>query len=155
MSTNIPLTLDEKFKLFGRFSFTTDPELGHIVITDDWVKKNITTINIPQLIGILGNKSGNVQFNRKCVKQLCSLFESWEKEKCLKQIQSFSEAFQGRFKSGSTTELSSHAFGIAIDLIVEQDKIENLIKIAESKGFYSVVENNVVHFEICKLSLVK
>ena len=160
----------ERAKIFGTFAFKpagiiSNPEA--IIITDGWDKKNIVTVNIPQLKGIKGCVNGNVSFHKLVAKQLQDLFKAWEDEGLLPLIKTFDGAWAPRYVRGSRTNLSNHSIGTALDLNVRwnmlgqvpalvdhEGSIRKLIPIANEHGFYSGLHFkrlDGMHFEIAKI----
>jgi hypothetical protein len=165
-----PLSYLERAKIFGTFAFKpagipSNPEA--IIITDGWDKKNIVTVNIPQLKGVKGCISGNVSFHKLVVKQLQDLFQAWEDEGLLPLIKTFDGAWTARYIRGSRTNLSNHSYGNAFDLnyrwnmlgkvpalVDHEGSIRKLVPIANEYGFYSGMHFkrlDGMHFELAKI----
>jgi len=164
------LSFMERAKIFGTFAFKpagipSNPEA--IIITDDWEKKNIVMVNIPQLKGIKGCASGNVLFHKLVAKQLQGLFKAWEDEGLLPLIKTFDGAWVARYVRGSRTNLSNHSIGTAFDLnyswnmlgrvpalVDHEGSIRKLVPIANEHGFYSGMHFkrlDGMHFEIARI----
>lgn len=165
-----PLIYNDRLKLFGVFSFQATPQKGNpeaIKIDESWVKHNITTINISQLIGKKGCSTGNIAVNRLCVKQFVDFFNLVEKAKLISRIITFDGSWNPRFVRGSSTYLSNHAWGTAFDInagynplgtipknIGQQGSVVELLDIATQCGFAwggNMKRPDGMHFEIAKL----
>lgn len=164
------LSNQERIDLFGQFKYVPSPSKNNpesIAIDPDWVQHNITTINIPQLIGKVGCKSGNVIIHKRCVKQFMSFFDKVEKAKLLSKILTFDGSWVPRYVRGSKTYLSNHSWGTAFDINAQYNKmgsvptsidqkgsVIDLVPIAENCGFgwggYMKIPDGM-HFEIVKL----
>ncbi len=165
-----PLTGNKaRAQIFGTFKFKpagTGDEA--IIITDDWAKKNIVSVDVPQLKTVTGvPPSGRVTFHKLGQKQLQQLFVDWEKADLTKLILSWSGSYVPRFIRGSRSVLSNHAFGSAFDinvpwnglgrvpaLVGEHGSVRELVKIANKNGFYwggHFSRLDGMHFEVAVL----
>jgi peptidoglycan hydrolase-like protein with peptidoglycan-binding domain len=147
-----PLTGNSaRAKIFGSFKYkAANDGTDAVIITDDWAKKNIKFVEIPQLKGIPGvPPSGRIQFHQLAEKQLVNLFADWEKAGLKDRILTFGGSFVPRFVRGRPGVLSNHAFGSAFDINVPQNglgrmpalvgdkgSVRELVKIANKNGFY-------------------
>lgn len=112
--------------LFGRFSYEPSPRPGDpegIRITDGWVQRNITRVEIPQIGRIpgvngqgAGPKDGAVYCHRLVAEQLRALWQAWEDAGLLSLVLTWGGLWVPRFIRGSKTTLSNHAFGSAFDI---------------------------------------
>ena len=151
-------------KIFGKYKSAGDGTEA-ILILDDWERKNIVTVEIPQLQGVKGALPSNkVRFHRLAAKQLENLFKDWEKEGMVPLILSWEGSFVPRFIRGSRRTLSNHAFGSAFDinyawnklgqvpaLVGEKGAVREMVKIAHSNGFYwggHFSRMDGMHFEV-------
>ena len=161
-----PLTSLERAKLFGTFSYVSDPQQGNpeaIRITDGWARDNIrrTVINVQ-------GKVINVDFHVKAIEQLTGLFEAWEAAGLSDRVLSWGGSWAPRFIRGSRTVLSNHAFGTAFDINVQwnvlgakpipagqRGSVCELVQIANEHGFWWGGHFNDrldgQHFEISRL----
>ncbi|UKJ08518.1 M15 family metallopeptidase [Solitalea lacus] len=165
---NPVITNEEREKLFGKFNYVSaplpkDPE--NIKITDDWVVKNIETVDIPQLKSIRG--SSKIQFHKKATPQLKKLWQDWEKANLLHNVLTWEGSYVPRFVRGSLTTLSNHSFGSAFDinyawnklgavpaLVGQKGCVRELVQIANENGFYwggHFSRQDGMHFEIAVL----
>ncbi len=147
-------TLQNAINLFGRFAYTPNPATFNgrgITITDDWERRNIITINVPQLrgISIYGTaSSGNMRVHRLAADQIRRLFQAWEDAGLIHLLRTYSGSFTPRFIGGTHT-LSNHAFGAAFDINEEwngqprtpaatgaRGSVRELVPIANDLGFY-------------------
>lgn len=159
-------------QIFGRFSFVPTPRPDNkeaIRITDDWERKNIVRIAIPQLAGKKGApSSGMVTFHKLAAKQLQDLFKAWSKARLLNRIVTWGGSFEPRFIRGSDEVLSNHAFGSAFDINAafnpfgaepafpgEEGCVFDLVSIAHGHGFYwgghFSKRRDGMHFEVAKI----
>lgn len=158
----------ERQKIFGKFMFRSKPIPGNpenIQITDDWEKKNIINISVPQLTGIKGND--RVRFHKLGAGQLINLWSDWEKAGLLTRVLTWDGSFVPRFVRGSLTVLSNHSFGSAFDinvawnglgvipaLVGQKGSVRELIQLANINGFYwggHFTRKDGMHFEIAKI----
>lgn len=167
-----PLTgTKQRQAVFGKFAFKAHPVPGNaenIRILDDWPKKNIVTVTIPQLKGVQGMGSGSkVQFHRKAADQLVALWAAWEEADMLRHVLTWDGSFVPRFVRGSKTTLSNHAFGSAFDinanfnrrgtipaLVGKKGSVREMVPIAYEHGFFwggYFGKKDGMHFEIAKL----
>jgi hypothetical protein len=161
-------------RIFGKYSFRSAPLRNnpeHIIITDDFVRKNIVQVPIPQLIGVRGAPpDGKIDFHRLAANQLTKLFEDWAKAKLIDRILTFDGSFVPRFVRGSRTVLSNHSFGSTFDinaafnqrghtpaLVGRKGSTRELVTIANAHGFFwgghfkRQKSIDGMHFEISKL----
>ena len=160
----------ERAKIFGTFAFEPAPVAGNpeaIRITDGWDKRNIITVDIPQLIGTKGCPHGKVSFHKKGAKQLRALWSAWEAAGLLPLVLTFDGSWAPRFIRGSTKILSNHGYGSAFDinyrwnmlgripaLVGQEGSIRKLVPIANDHGFYAGMHFkrlDGMHFEIAEL----
>lgn len=156
-------------KIFGNFRYKSAGDgTENIVVLDDWQKKNIVSVEIPQLKGVKGAPaSGKVQFHRLGAAQLQALFSDWEKAGLLGHIKTFEGTYVARYVRGSRKVLSNHAFGSAFDvnyawnklgqvpaLVGETGSVRELVAIANQNGFYwggHFSRLDGMHFEVAQV----
>lgn len=118
----IPSQADRE-RMFGRFKFQPDPVAGNpekIKMLDDWAKKNLVEVHIPQLKGVQGvNANATVTFHRLGAPKLQKLFQTWESEGLLPLILTWNGTYAARYIRGSRTNLSAHSFASAFDINVK------------------------------------
>jgi hypothetical protein len=155
-------------KVFGKFSFVSAPEPNNpenIRIIDDWQRKNIVTISIPQLKPIKG--SDKVLFHRLAARQMIKLWSDWEKAGLMPLVITWAGSYAPRFVRGSRTTLSNHAFGSAFDinvawnplgavpaLVGQKGSVRELVPIANENGFYwggHFTRKDGMHFEVARI----
>ena len=152
----------ERDQVFGHIAYVSagvaaNPEA--IKITNNWVRDNIVTTVIPQLTTIPGivyrgvlygtNRTGQVQAHRAVVKDLLSLWNSWETAGLLSLILTWDGMWVPRFIRGSKSILSNHAYGAAFDINAsfnalgkvpaergEKGSVRELVTIANDWGWY-------------------
>ena len=139
------------WEVFGKFSYVASPlrhNEEHITVTDNWVEENIVSVNIPQLASV---KDGStiVAFHKKAKDQLQKLWNDWESAGLIHLVKTWNGSYDPRFRRGSSTILSNHAFGSAFDinakwnelgeipaLVGEKGCVRELVQIANDNGFY-------------------
>jgi hypothetical protein len=165
-----PLTGNsQRAKIFGNFKYkAANDGTDSIVITDDWAKKNIVFVEIPQLKGFEWvPASGKIQFHRLAQKQLVNLFNDWEKAGLMDRVLTYGGSYVPRFVRGRPGVLSNHAFGSAFDinvawnglsrvpaLVGEKGCVRELVKLANKNGFYwggHFSRLDGMHFEVAKI----
>lgn len=140
----------ERSNTFGSFSYVAmptkqDPE--GIKITDNWSVKNIVVLTVPQLVSV--TKTGHVQCHRLVANQMLKMFSDWSNAGLLDRLLSYDGCWVPRFKRGSTTSLSNHSWGTAIDLNASWNRLgsipaplhatgctRELVQIALDNGFF-------------------
>lgn len=146
------LSFVDRAKVLGSFSFVPAPVTGNpeaIKITDGWDKRNIVSVDIPQLKGTKGCPSGKVSFHTKGAKQLQTLWAAWETAGLLPLVLTFDGGWNPRFVRGSTKYLSNHAWGSAFDvnykwnglgcipaLVGKEGSVRKLVDLAVQNGFF-------------------
>lgn len=142
----------EREKIFGKFAYRHQPVPGNyenIVVTDNWAKDNIVSVDIPQLRRI--TTSTKIQFHQSAAKQLQKLWSDWEKAGLLHLLITYNGSYVPRFVRGKAAQgiLSNHAFGTAFDinvawnqlgvvpaLVGEYGSVRELVPIANDNGFF-------------------
>lgn len=146
------LTGDERKKIFGEFSYVSNPTPSNpeaIKIIDGWDKVNITTITIPQLSNVSGANKGKISVHRLVAPQLLKTFSDWESAGLLGNLLTWGGSWSPRFIRGSRTYLSNHAWGTAFDVNVQwnmlgtrpalkgqKGSVRELVNIALQNGWY-------------------
>lgn len=105
---------------FGSFGWRPNGSSA-IVISGDWVEKNIVAVTIPQLVGVPtygGSFNGRVRFHRLGIEQLQHAFAEVETAGFLKDIIFWDGSFVPRRMRGSQN-LSRHSYGTAFDVNAE------------------------------------
>lgn len=161
----------ERVKIFGQFSYIAAPTAQNpeaIKITDNWPAKNILSIEIPQLKTVkYAPKNATVSFHRLGAEQLKSAFNEIEKSGLSNKVLTYGGTWVPRFIRGSTTKLSNHALGTAIDINVqwnalgtkgalkdETGSVRELVMIFYKHGFYWgnwFTRTDPMHFELFKV----
>ncbi|MBB1138094.1 M15 family metallopeptidase [Myroides sp. WP-1] len=167
----MPITKQEtKFELFGLLTFQSDPNANNpenIVVLNDFEQKNIVTVEIPQFKKLFGNQYHTVRFHRKGVKQLLAFFAAIEEKKLLPLLLTYGGSYTPRLVRGSKTTLSNHAFGIAFDLNMQwnalnqnpallgnRGSLREIVPLAHQFGFYwggHFSRQDGMHFELAQL----
>lgn len=180
MSSNWPpkppgfkfLSSAERDAIFGKFSFVPAPSAANpegIKITDDWAKKNVVTVEIPQLKNLVGApRDCRVQFHVKGAEQLRAMFAAWEDAGLSNRLVSWAGSWVPRFIRGSRTTLSNHATATAFDinaawnglgvqpaLVGQKGCVRELVEIATQHGFawggWFSTRPDGMHFELYKI----
>ena len=138
---------------FGAFNYKESTPKGAIIISPPWIENNMTTILIPQLKGLrsYGSRpfSGNVSCHKKVAQPLQDTFAAIEQQGLKDLLLFWGGCHVPRHKSWNPQRgLSSHSWGIAIDLNVEwnaydaepapkgkRGSVIELVPIFESFGF--------------------
>jgi hypothetical protein len=129
-----PLMHAERCALFGRFSFTPDPQPGnpeHVEIGAQWVLANLRTVTIPQM----GNRSARV--HKLIAPQFLRMWEAWQVAGVLPGILTLDGTWAPRFKRGyrfGEANLSNHAWGTAMDLNARWNPLGAVPAAAGTKG---------------------
>lgn len=162
-----PLGQAGRDRVFGKFAFVpapTDSNPEGIRITDDWIKRSIVAVDIPQLRGIAGASSTRVTCHRLTAPKLEELFAAWERAGLMRFVLSWAGLWVPRFIRGSRTTLSSHAHGSAFDINAAwnglgrvptaqglKGSVRELVPIANALGWYwggNFSRPDGMHFEL-------
>lgn len=166
-----PAGAASRAQLFGSFASKPAPTTNNpegITILGNWVANNITTVSIPQLVGVPGaHPKGLVQIHVKAAPQLTALFCAWEQAGLLHLIKSWGGSWVPRFVRGSRTNLSNHSFGSAFDinakwnglrctpaLVGHAGSVRELVPLASQLGWFwggHYDRKDGMHFEISRL----
>ena len=118
-----PLSTADRVALFGHFDYEAAPLPGdpeHVKVLGDWRKRNIRGAHLP---AFGGHAARVVGVHTKLVERVESLFQVLAENDLLKDIVSWNGAYNPRFKRGSTTSLSAHSWGSALDLNVATNRL--------------------------------
>jgi hypothetical protein len=178
------LNSKQKHKHFGEIKFKMSTHGGSreaITITNDWQKKFLTKVEVPQLKNnhdIIGSpRSGNVFCNKLVADSLLKLWQEWENKGLLDNVKSYAGMWVPRLVRGSTTTLSSHAWGTAFDinaawnmigrtpaLTYEYGSVRRLVETAADLGWFwggwwgtwnDWSRPDGMHFEFANTNLLK
>lgn len=148
-----PVSAGDRERIFGRFSFVPAPTPNNpeaIRMTDDWSKKNIVSVSIPQLSGVSGGpRNGVVQVHTALASQIVKMFDAWQQAELQTRILTWGGLWVPRFARGSRSYLSNHSWGSAFDinvtwnglgvrpaLVEQKGSVRELVEIAYEHGFY-------------------
>lgn len=172
------LSSTERAQVFGTFKHVPAPTQGNpegIRIVDDWVKNNIVSVVVPQLIGVIGApKDGKILFHKKATNQLLSMFAAWEAAGLKDRILTYAGSWVPRYIRGSRSVLSNHAWGTAFDINAawnmlgttpalkgQKGSVRELVGIAYEHGFawgghfgYGQIgtkRSDGMHFEVARV----
>jgi hypothetical protein len=142
----------ERAELFEKFEYRAAPTADNpeaIQILGDWERKNIVSVELPQLSTVTGGKYRRMRFHRLASRQLVALWAAWEEAGLLDRVKTYEGSFVPRFVRGSTQTLSNHAFGSAFDInyrwnklkkipaaVGEVGSVRELVPLANEHGFY-------------------
>ena len=128
-------------------------DLGALQILNGWDRRNLDTVEIPQLrdvplLQIQGSPfSGVVTFNTNGIAQLQAAFDEAGTELTTKVATSWCGSYVPRLMRGSSTRISTHTFGTSFDIacdrlrfghsvdLTEHPDLDNFVRIFESHGF--------------------
>lgn len=126
----LPLSLVQVMQKFGDFEFEDAPDKDNgdgINILGDWKKKNIVTVEIPQLAKIAKPGAKRKEFHRRCSRQLQGVWQAWDDAGLLDRVKTFDGAFVTRYKRKMAhvgkASLSNHAWGTAFDINYQWNKL--------------------------------
>lgn len=140
---------------------------GEIELTDDWINKNIVTVDIPELRGIVGQKK--IEFFKDAVEQLKSVFKDIKEQGLIDRVTSVDHSFlrpkdESALGFKNTDVLSPHSLGIAIDInksnnspdhtplpANERGSLLKLVPIFQNHGFGWGGRTDPSHFQIRRL----
>lgn len=152
-------------RLYGKIEFTRKGSGDGIIITNNFEKDNIITIDIPQLARIQHPRSTKQRCHRLAAKNMIGLWAEWESLGLLSRIITFNGLYYPRFIRGSNSTLSNHAYGVAFDIntkynglyktppaVGEKGSVRELVPSAIKFGFfwggYYKRRKDGMHFEV-------
>ena len=110
---------------------------GTPTLMNDWKDKNLMRVTVPQLRGLdcYGSKSsGMMTFHKKAAAQLLAAFQEIEESGLRDLVLSFGGTYLFRLIRGSTTTLSNHAYGVALDLNMNWNGLGKCPALAKERG---------------------
>lgn len=145
-----PLTALERQRIWGEIRAVPEGNRSDVQIVNDWQKKHLVRVTVPQLVGIRGApKGGAIFWHRKAVGQLFAFWSDVERERVLPLVLTWAGSWAPRFVRGSVTTLSSHAHATAFDINAQWNglgvapaergmhgSVVDLVPIAHRHGFY-------------------
>jgi len=165
-----PLTDVEITKYFGKLEFVPEPLPGnkeHIRIVNNYDKRNIIFVPLPQLAAATGGAESGMLFHKNAADQLKAFFSDIEKHGLLKMIRTFNGSFVPRLVRKSKKRISRHSFGTAFDVNARWNpmgytpaaldcagSVRELVPLAHEYGFYwggHFSRKDGMHFEIAKI----
>lgn len=167
----VPASLATRHKLFGKFDFQPAPTANNpegIKILGNWQSENLIRVTVPQLKGIVGApKDGRIFWHKAAKEQLLRLFQAWADAGLMHLVRSWAGSWNPRFVRGSRTNLSNHAWAVALDinapwnglgrqpaLVGEHGSVRELVPLANEHGFYwggHYDRKDGMHFEVSSL----
>lgn len=159
------LSLSNAQKLYGPIEYKPSGKGDGIIITNNFERDNIVTIEIPQLAKIGKPRSTRLKCHKLAAKQMIGLWQEWENLGLLSRVLTFNGCYYPRFVRGSKTTLSNHAFGVAFDIntsynglyvtppaVGEKGSVRELVPSAYKWGFFwgghYVRRKDGMHFEL-------
>jgi len=165
-----PLATAGRNRLFGAFQYKRTPVPDNpekIVVTDDWVKKNLVTIQLPHELAALPGADVAV-LHRLVAPKFEELIDAWRVAGVLGDIKTWNGSYAARLVRGTTKgTLSAHAWGSAFDInakwnglgvvppeVGKEGSVQRLVDIAQERGwlwggFFS--RKDAMHFELAEL----
>ena len=117
-SAPLPLGDAERVAVFGSFDWVHAPregEPGAIKILGNWVRENIVTVTIPQLVNVKGCPSGRVTCHRLAVPTFQRFFAAVEKAGKMSLVLTWDGCWNPRLVRGGSS-LSNHSWGVDFDI---------------------------------------
>lgn len=165
-----PLGTAGRNALFGSFAYKRAPTPDNpekIIVTDDWVKKNLVTIQLPEELAALPG-ADVATFHRLVAPRFVALVNAWRSEGVLGDIKTWNGSYAARLVRGTTKgTLSAHGWGSAFDINAKYIKLGDppipegqpgsvlrLIDTAQRHGWCCglfFTRNDCMHFELAKL----
>lgn len=165
-----PLGTAGRNRLFGTFAYKHTPVPDNpekITVTDDWVKKNLVTVQlIPELAALPGADIANL--HRLVAPKFEELVEAWRAAGVLGDIKTWNGSYSARLVRGTKIgTLSAHAWGSAFDINAKwnglgvtspaegkEGSVLRLVDIAQKRGwlwggFFN--RKDAMHFELATL----
>jgi hypothetical protein len=166
--TIAPLKLSQVEDAFGKFSYR-EGQKGRIAIDKRWVDPTIVKLATP----ILAEEGfPEIRVHRMAVDPFRRVFEKIEEQGFAERILTCAGTFVPRHKGWNLSRsLSSHSWGIAIDLNVawngygrrpadlgERGSVRELVPLFEAEGFawggyFSSPHEDGMHFELARMDL--
>jgi hypothetical protein len=162
-----PLTGAKMQSLFGKIEFKVLADNSSIKITNNWQADNLVTVQIPQIKNLPPYRTSKITVHKLVAAQWQKLFNEWDKAGLTPLLLTYDGSYNPRLIRGSADQLSTHAYGIAVDLNVEWNKlgaipalkgqkgsVRELVGIANKLGFYwggHFSRKDGMHFEISKI----
>jgi D-alanyl-D-alanine carboxypeptidase len=171
-----PLGISQAEKIYGHIEWERkNPNGDYVNVTNNFIKENIITIDIPQLSRIQHPESTRVSCHKIAAPYIKQLWQDWENAGLLYKIENFGGCVNIRTvrrkkgnKKGPTNTLSNHAFGTAFDINTlsnargkippirgQKGCLRELVPYAYKLGFwwggYFTIPDGM-HFELAKVN---
>lgn len=170
-----PLSIAEAERIYGKIEWVRkNPGGDYVTITNNFIKENIITIDLPQLAKIKKPESTKVRCHRLAAPYIIQLWQDWENAGLLNLIENFGGCLVTRTvrrlkkSSGPTNTLSNHAWGTAFDINTlsnargkippirgQKGCLRELVPYAYKLGFWwggYFTTPDGMHFELSKVS---
>ena len=161
------LNLVGKEKMFGKVEWTQGKG-GGVIVTNNFIKDNIITIDLPQLAKIKSPGGTKIRCHKLAAQPILRLWREWENMGLLSNIENWMGCQNTRFVRGYSGVLSPHTWGIAFDIntlsnglgkmppaVGEKGCLRELVPIANKLGFFwgghFKKRKDGMHFELAKL----
>jgi len=155
---------------FGSFSYTAMPSAANpeaVKIESAWVSANIELISVPDVAAQPPFPS-HISLHKLAKEPFLQLIKTWSDMKMLDRILTWDGGFSPRFKRGSVTSLSNHAWGTAFDinapynalgtipaLVGKDGCVRELVQAANTLGWYwgghFSSRQDGMHFELVRV----
>jgi hypothetical protein len=165
-----PLATAGRNRLFGTFQYKHVPAPDNpekIIVTDDWVKKNLVTIQLPYELAVLPG-ADTATLHRLVAPKFEELVDAWRDAGVLGDVKTWNGSYSARLVRGTKLgTLSAHAWGSAFDINAkwnplgapgpkegEEGSVRRLIPIAAKLGWCcgaSFSRADFMHFELAAL----
>ena len=164
-----------RMAVWGTMKFKSSPASGNpeaITITNEWEKRNLLAVELPQVDAIPGMQYKGkqvgmgprvVSVHRLVMDSFVALWEAWDEAGLLDRVITWAGTWSPRFIRGSRTSLSNHAFATAFDinapwnglrrvpaLMGKKGCVRELVPIANKLGWYwggHFTRRDGMHFE--------
>lgn len=165
---------------YRRAPTPSDPEAIEL-LDRRWLREHTVAVRVPQLARVpryslasdwaatawLDHASDRVRWDLRTAHQMIALWAAWERAGLLDRVLSYDGDYCARLARG-TTELSSHAYGIALDICARWNRlgadpaalgatgcVRELVPLAEAHGFAwggaFAGRPDGMHFEIARM----
>jgi hypothetical protein len=139
-----------RVQIFGQFEYKAAPTPDNpegITILGDWEAKNIVKVQIPQLIGVKNAPhDGVIRLHHLVAQQYVDFFKDVESAGYKHLILTYGGSYFPRFIRGSTTRLSNHSYGTAMDLNPEWNPLGTEPAVTGAQGCMREIASHGTNF---------
>jgi hypothetical protein len=150
------ISTSERDERFGPLVWTHSPSVTNperVVVVNSFASDNLVRRTYPELPG-----NPTIDIHRDAAEPLARVLEDLEERGMLGLIRSYDGVYNPRLVRGSTTNLSSHAYGTSIDLNARENPLgspptsdqRRLAEVFEQHGWYwgdRFSRRDPMHFE--------